>query len=161
MLLIKNMLKEFKQFALRGNVIDMAVGIIIGGAFGTIVHSFVADVIMPPIGVLIGNVDFSNLFLVIRGGKTPPPYPTLAAAKATGAVTINYGVFFNDIISFLVVAAAVFILVRSINRLEQQVLEIHPEPVTKPCPFCFSTISIHATRCPQCTSDLKEPGKTA
>ncbi len=161
MLLIRVMLKEFKQFALRGNVIDMAVGIIVGGAFGTIVRSLVSDVIMPPIGVLIGNVDFSNLFLVIRGGKTPPPYPTLAAAKAAGAVTINYGAFFNDIISFLIVAGAVFILVRSINRFEKQVLEFSPEPATKPCPFCFSTIPAKATRCPQCTSDLKVPEKTA
>ncbi len=162
MLLIKNMLKEFKQFALRGNVIDMAVGIIVGGAFGTIVRSLVADVIMPPIGVLIGNVDFSNLFLVIRGGKTPPPYPTLAAAKAAGAVTINYGVFFNDIISFLIVAAAVFILVRSINRFEKQVLDLEPAgPATKICSYCCSTIPVKAIRCPQCTSELKEPEKTA
>ncbi|MHB8173501.1 MAG: large conductance mechanosensitive channel protein MscL [Nitrospirota bacterium] len=149
------MLKEFKQFALRGNVIDMAVGIIVGGAFGTIVRSLVSDVVMPPIGVLIGNVDFSNLFLVIKNGKTPPPYGTLAAAKAAGAVTMNYGVFFNDIVSFLIVAAAVFILVRSINRLEREIGEPTP-PTTKVCAYCYSAIPIKAVRCPQCTSDLKE-----
>ena len=155
-----SMLKEFKEFVLRGNVIDMAVGIIVGGAFGTIVRSLVSDVVMPPIGVLVGNVDFSNLFIVVKSGKIPPPYATLATAKAAGAVTINYGIFFNDIISFLIVAAAVFVLVRSINRLENEIME-PPAPTTKTCSFCYSTIPLKATRCPQCTSDLKASPDTA
>ena len=150
------MLKEFKEFAMRGNVVDMAVGIIIGAAFGTIVNSLVADVIMPPIGLLLGNIDFSNLFIVLKeGSKAAGPYASLAAAKAAGAVTINYGFFINTIISFLIVAFAVFLLVRNINRLKRQEEAPPPVPTTKECPFCVSAIPIKATRCPHCTSELK------
>lgn len=150
------MLKEFKEFAVRGNVVDMAVGIIIGAAFGTIVNSLVADILMPPIGLLLGNIDFSNLFIVLReGSKAAGPYASLAAAKAAGAVTINYGFFINTIITFLIVAFAVFLLVRNINRLKRQEQAPSPVPATKDCPFCVSTIPIKATRCPHCTSELK------
>jgi large conductance mechanosensitive channel len=150
------MLKEFKEFAMRGNVLDMAVGIIIGAAFGTIVNSLVTDVIMPPIGLLLGNIDFSNLFIVLKGGtKAPAPYESLAAAKAAGATSINYGVFINTIITFLIVAFAVFLLIRSINKLKRQEEAPPPVPTTKECIHCFSTIPIKATRCPHCTSELK------
>ena len=148
------MLKEFKQFIMRGNVIDMAVGIIIGAAFGTIVKSLVDDVIMPPIGMLLGNVDFSNLFVVLKeGAKAAGPYASVAQAKAAGAVTVNYGVFINTVITFLIVAFAVFLLIKQVNRFKKEAPA--PEPTTKECPFCFSSIPIKATRCPQCTSDLK------
>jgi len=146
------MLREFKEFIMRGNVIDMAVGIIIGAAFGTIIKSLVDDVIMPPIGLLLGKVDFSNLFMVIREGKVAGVYETLAAAKAAGAVTINYGLFINTIISFLIVASAVFMLIRSVNKLKQ---EAPPEATTKECPYCLSVIPIKATRCAHCTSEIK------
>ncbi len=149
------MLKDFKEFAMRGNVLDMAVGIIIGAAFGTIVNSLVQDVIMPPIGLLLGNVDFSNLFMVLKDGKAAGPYVSLAAAKSAGAVTINIGVFINTIITFLIVAFAVFLLVRAVNRLKRQEQASPPAPATKECAYCFSSIPIKATRCPQCTSDLK------
>ena len=150
------MLKEFKEFAMRGNVLDMAVGIIIGAAFGTIVNSLVADVIMPPIGLLLGNIDFSNLFIVLKGGaKAAAPYESLAAAKAAGATSINYGIFINTIITFLIVAFAVFLLIRSINKLKRQEKAPPPVPTTKECIHCFSTIPIKATRCPHCTSELK------
>ncbi len=149
------MLKEFKEFAMRGNVIDMAVGIIIGAAFGTIVSSLVADVIMPPIGLLLGRVDFSNLFVVLRGGGVPGPYGTLVAAKQAGAVTLNYGAFVNTVISFLIVAFSVFLLIRGINRLRRQKEAPPAVPTTKTCPYCFSTIPIKATRCAFCTSELK------
>jgi len=149
------MLKEFKEFAMRGNVVDMAVGIIIGAAFGTIVKSLVTDVIMPPIGLLLGNVDFSNLFLVLKDGATAGPYASLNDAQAAGAVSLNYGVFINTIISFLIVAFAVFLLIRGINKLKRKEEAPPPEPTTKDCPYCFSRISIKATRCPQCTSELK------
>jgi large conductance mechanosensitive channel len=149
------MLKDFKEFAMRGNVVDMAVGIIIGAAFGTIVKSLVTDVIMPPIGLLLGNVDFSNLFLVLKDGATAGPYASLNDAQAAGAVSLNYGVFINTIISFLIVAFAVFLLVRSINKLKRKEEAPPPEPNTKDCPYCFSKIPIKATRCPQCTSELK------
>jgi large conductance mechanosensitive channel len=134
----------------------MAVGIIIGAAFGTIINSLVADVIMPPIGLLLGNIDFSNLFVVLKAGaKALPPYESLAAAKAAGATSINYGVFINTIITFLIVAFAVFLLIRNINRLKRQE-EVPPAvPTTKECSYCFSTIPIKAMRCPHCTSDLK------
>jgi large conductance mechanosensitive channel len=146
------MLKEFKEFAMRGNVVDMAVGIIIGGAFGTIVKSLVSDVIMPPIGLLLGGVDFSDLFVTLKEGATAGPYSTLAAAQEAGAVTISYGLFINSVISFLIVAFAVFLLIRSINRLQA---EPEPEAVTtKECPHCFTEIAIKATRCPNCTSAL-------
>ena len=150
------MLKEFKEFAMRGNVVDMAVGIIIGAAFGTIVNSLVADVIMPPIGLLLGNIDFSNLFVVLKeGAKGAGPYESLAAAKAAGAVTINYGFFINTIISFLVVAFAVFLLIRGINKMKRQEAAPPAVPTTKDCPYCLSTIPIKATRCGHCTSELK------
>jgi large conductance mechanosensitive channel len=149
------MLKEFKEFAMRGNVVDMAVGIIIGAAFGTIVTSLVADVIMPPIGMLLGNIDFSNLFLVLKEGKAPGPYASLAAAKAAGAASINYGFFINTVISFLIVAFSVFILVRAINKLKREEGAQPPAATTKECPYCVSSIPIKAIRCPQCTSELK------
>lgn len=150
------MLKEFKEFAVRGNVVDMAVGIIIGGAFGTIVKSLVDDVIMPPVGLLIGGVDFSSLFLTLKeGASVAGPYATPAAAKAAGAVTLNIGLFINSVISFLIVAFAVFLLIRGINRLRRE-KEAPPAaaPTTKDCPRCFSAIPIKATRCPFCTSDI-------
>jgi large conductance mechanosensitive channel len=149
------MLKEFKEFAMKGNVIDMAVGIIIGAAFGTIVNSLVQDVIMPPIGLLLGNVDFANIFAVLKEGKVAGPYASVAAAKSAGAVTINFGVFINTVISFILIAFAVFLLVRTINRLRRQEEVPPPAPATKDCIYCFSQIPIKATRCPQCTSDLK------
>ncbi len=149
------MLKEFKEFAMRGNVLDMAVGIIIGAAFGTIVNSLVQDMIMPPIGLLLGNVDFSNLFVVLKEGKVAGPYASLAAAKSAGAVTINIGVFINTIISFVIVAFAVFLLVRTVNQLKRQEQAPPPVPTTKECTYCFSSIPIKATRCPHCTSELK------
>jgi large conductance mechanosensitive channel len=150
------MLKEFKAFAMRGNVVDMAVGIIIGASFGAIVKSLVDDVIMPPIGMLLGNVDFSDLFVVLREGTSPGPYLTVAAAKEVGAVTLNYGLFVNALVSFIIVAFAVFMLVRTLNRLkrEDEVAPKKEEAVVKDCPRCFTTISIKATRCPNCTSDL-------
>jgi len=148
------MLKEFKEFAMRGNVVDMAVGIIIGAAFGTIVKSLVSDIIMPPIGLLLGNVDFTNLFSVLKEGATAVgPYVSLADAQAAGAVTINYGVFINTIISFVIVAFAIFMVIRGMNRLKKKE-EIPAEPTTKDCPFCLTSISIKATRCPNCTSKL-------
>ncbi len=149
------MWKEFREFAMRGNVVDMAVGIVIGAAFGTIVKSLVADVIMPPIGLLLGNVDFGNLFLVLKSGATPGPYHALADARAAGAVTINYGAFINTIISFLIVALAVFMLIRSINRMKGKEEGPPAEPTTKACPHCLSTIPIQATRRAFCTSELK------
>ncbi len=150
------MLKEFKEFAMRGNVVDMAVGIIIGAAFGTIVKSLVADVIMPPIGLALGNVDFANLFIVLKhGAEMAAPYASLADAQAAGAVTLNYGAFVNTVISFLIVAVAVFLLIKSINQLKRKKEAPPPEPTTKECPHCFSTIPIKATRCPMCTSELK------
>lgn len=148
------MFKEFKEFALRGNVVDMAVGIIIGAAFGTIVKSLVTDVIMPPIGLLLGNVDFSNLFATLKAGETAGPYATLADAQAAGAVTLNYGIFINTIISFIIIAFAVFLIIRNINRLKREE-EAPVEPTTKECPHCFSTISINAKRCAFCTSTLE------
>ncbi len=142
--------KEFKDFAMRGNVVDMAVGIIIGGAFGTIVKSLVSDVIMPPIGLLLGGVDFTNLYAVLKGGS----YASLADAQAAGAVTINYGVFFNAVISFVIVAFAVFMLIKGLNNMKRQEEAPPAEPTTKECPFCLTTIAIKATRCPNCTSEL-------
>jgi large conductance mechanosensitive channel len=148
------MFKEFKEFAMRGNVVDMAVGIIIGAAFGTIVKSLVSDVIMPPIGLLLGDVDFTNLFVVLKGGATAGPYASLADAQAAGAVSINYGVFINTIISFLIVAFAVFLIIKWINSLKRKEEVPAAAPTTKECPHCFSTIPIKATRCAFCTSTL-------
>ncbi len=150
------MLKEFKDFVMRGNVLDMAVGIIMGAAFGTIITSLVKDVIMPPIGLLLGGVDFSNLYILLKAGaKAAPPYSTLADAQAASAVTINYGVFLNAIISFLIVAAAVFLLIRSINRLMAPKPAPAAAPTTKECRYCYTTIPLKATRCPHCTSQLE------
>ncbi len=142
------MLKEFKEFAMRGNVIDLAVGLIIGGAFGKIITSLVNDIIMPPIGLLLGKVDFSNLFINLSG----TPFATLAAAKEAGAATLNYGVFLNTIIDFIVVSFAIFLLVRWVNRMRRPAPE--PAPTTKDCPFCCTAIPIQALRCPNCTSEL-------
>jgi len=145
------MLKEFKEFAMRGNVIDMAVGIIIGAAFGTIIGTMVSDVLMPPIGLLLGNVDFSNLFVVLKEGKIAGPYATVAAAKGAGAVTLNYGLFVNTVVNFLIVAFAIFFLIRGMNALKKKEAA---QPTTKECPHCLSTIPIKATRCGHCTSEL-------
>jgi large conductance mechanosensitive channel len=145
-------LKEFKDFAVRGNVVDMAVGIIIGGAFGTIVKSLVSDVIMPPIGLALGDVDFAELLLVLRDGDPPAPYASLADAQAAGAVSINYGLFFNSVVSFLIVAFAVFLLVRSLNKLKRT--QAAAPATTRECPRCCSTVPKRATRCAHCTSDL-------
>jgi large conductance mechanosensitive channel len=149
------MLKEFKDFIMRGNVLDMAVGIIMGVAFGAIITSLVKDVIMPPIGLALGGVDFSNLYILLKAGTPAPPYATLADAQAASAVTINYGVFFNAVISFLIVAFVMFLLIRSINRLMAPKPAPAAEPTTKECPYCRSTISLKATRCPHCTSQLE------
>ena len=147
------MFKEFKEFAMRGNVVDMAVGIIIGAAFGTIVKSLVDDMLMPPIGMLLGNVDFSNIFFTLKdGAKAAGPYASLAAAKAAGAVTINLGIFINTIISFLIVAFAVFLVIRGINRMKKEAPPAPPD--TRECPFCLSAIPLKASRCPHCTSQL-------
>ncbi len=149
------MLKEFKEFALKGNVVDMAVGIIIGAAFGAVVTSLVNDIIMPPIGLLLGDVDFADLFILLKEGDPVGPYLSLAEAQAAGAVTINYGIFINAFISFLVVALTVFLLVRNINRLRREEKEKAPaEPTTQECPYCLSTIPLEAVRCPHCTSQL-------
>lgn len=148
------MFKAFKEFAMRGNVIDMAVGIIIGAAFGTIVKSLVDDVLMPPIGLALGGIDFSNFFVVLKDGAIASPYATLADAKAAGAVSINYGLFVNSIISFIIVAFALFLLIRGVNAMHKKA-EAAPAPAhMKECPFCASSISIKAKRCPQCTSQL-------
>jgi len=144
---------EFKEFAVKGNVVDMAVGIIIGAAFGTIVKSLVNDVIMPPIGLALGGVDFSNFFIVLKGGGTGQ-FTSLADAQAAGAVTVNYGLFLNSVISFIIVAFAVFVVVKQINRLKREEEAPAEEPTTKECPHCISTISIKAVRCPNCTSQL-------
>jgi large conductance mechanosensitive channel len=149
------MFKEFKEFAVKGNVMDMAVGIVIGAAFGAIVTSFVSDVIMPPIGLLLGNVDFSSLFVVLKEGKIPAPYASLADAKAAGAVTINIGVFINTIITFLIVAFAVFLVVKNVNRMKKEEQAPPAAPTTKDCPFCLSAIPIKAVKCGHCTSELK------
>ncbi|MBT0653889.1 large conductance mechanosensitive channel protein MscL [Geomobilimonas luticola] len=143
------MLEEFKKFAMRGNVVDLAVGIIIGGAFGKIVSSFVADILMPPLGKIMGKVDFTNLFIDLSGTG----YTSLAEAKKAGAATINYGLFINTIIDFIIVAFAIFLLIRQINRLKKE--EEAPPPATKECPHCVSSIPIKASRCPNCTSTLE------
>ena len=151
------MLRDFKAFITRGNVIDMAVGIIIGIAFGLVVNSFVKDVIMPPIGLALGNVDFANLFVVLKEGLVPGPYASLAAAQAAGAVTINYGTFINAIVNLLIIAAVVFFLiVRPVARMQARKKAGEPAaPATKECPYCFTFIPINASRCPNCTSELK------
>jgi large conductance mechanosensitive channel len=147
------MWSDFKAFIMRGNVLDLAVAVVIGAAFGVVVKSLVDDVIMPPIGLLLGHVDFSNLYVILKDGvKSAPPYASLADAKTAGAVTLNYGIFVNNIITFLIVALAIFLVVRSANK-------VYKKPAaavtTKPCPFCAMDIPIAATRCPHCTSELK------
>jgi large conductance mechanosensitive channel len=145
------MFKEFKEFAMRGNVLDMAIGIIIGAAFGKIVSSFVADLLMPPIGLLLGKVDFSNLFINLSGQS----FPSLEAAKAAGAATLNYGMFLNTVIDFLIVAFAIYLLIKQVNRFTAKKEEAPAAPTTKECPRCLSQIPIKATRCAHCTSDIK------
>ncbi len=142
------MIKEFKEFAMRGSMLDLAIGIVLGAAFGRIITSLVNDILMPPIGLLLGGLDFASLFVSLRGG----PYPSIAAAKAAGAPTINYGIFLNAVIDFVIVAFVLFLVVRQVNRMRSQ-----PEPTatTKPCPYCQSTIPLGAVRCPYCTSDVK------
>jgi large conductance mechanosensitive channel len=151
------MLKEFKEFAMRGNVIDMAVGIIIGGAFGPIVQSLVKDILMPPIGLLMGGVDFTDLFVTLKQGIPTGPYRILADAQAAGAVTMNFGVFLNFVMSFLIIALAVFLFVKAINRMKREEQKIPPaEPTTKDCIYCHMTIPINAMKCGFCTSDLQK-----
>jgi len=147
-------MEEFKKFAMRGNVVDMAVGIIIGGAFGTIVKSLVTDVIMPPVGILLGGVDFADVFITLKEGATAGPYATVAAAKEAGAVTLNAGLFINSVISFVIVAFAVFMLIKGMNSLQKKEEEEEAEPTGKECPHCFTNIPIKATRCPHCTSEI-------
>jgi large conductance mechanosensitive channel len=161
-------LREFKEFSMRGNVVDMAVGIIIGAAFGAITNSLVTDILSPPLGLVTGNVDLNNLFVVLREGATPAPYKTLAEAKAAGAVTLNYGAFVNRVISFLLVSVAMFFLIRYINKLKAALespadetagVESPPVPTTKQCPHCLSTIPVKASKCPYCTSELGKDDK--
>jgi len=153
---MKDIINEFKKFIMRGNVIDMAVGIIIGGAFTKIVNSMVADVMMPPLGLLLGKVDFSNWFIVIKDGANGAgKYTTLAAAQAAGATTLNVGNFLNAIISFIIVAACIFMLIKAINKLNKPAPAPVADPTTKKCPYCCSEIAKEATRCPNCTSELK------
>ncbi len=154
--MFKNLVKELREFIMRGNVIDMAVGIIIGAAFGKIVDSLVKDIIMPPIGLILGKVDFSNLYWQITPSDVL--YPSLQAAKEAGAVTVNYGTFVNNVISFLIVAFAVFMLIKFVNKLQNTLNkkeEVEAVATTKECPYCFSTINIKATKCPNCTSEVK------
>lgn len=149
---------EFREFALKGNVLDMAVGIILGAAFGTIVNSLVEDVIMPPIGLLMAGVDVTQLHVVIQEGSPPSPYPSLEAARQAGAITINYGQFLTSVLSFLIVALALFFIVRAMNRMRREAEdpeEADPSPSTKTCPYCASGIPVKARRCPQCTSELE------
>ena len=145
------MLKEFKEFAMRGNVVDLAVGVIIGGAFGKIVSSLVNDILMPPIGLLLGKVNFTNLFINLGGTQ----YKILSEAQAAGAPTINYGVFINTVLDFIIVAFVVFLIVRWMNRMRRKPEAPPEEPTTKECPYCLSTIPLKATRCPHCTSELE------
>ncbi len=149
-----SMLKEFKEFAVKGNVVDMAVGIIIGGAFGTIVMSLVTDILMPPIGLILGGVDFTDLFLTLKEGASPGPYATLASAQEAGAVTVAYGLFLNSVVSFLIIALSVFFVIKGVNAMKRREEEPSLEPTTKDCPYCLSSVPLKATRCPFCTSEL-------
>ena len=145
---------EFKAFAMRGNVMDMAVGIIIGASFGKIVTSFVSDILMPPLGLVLGKLDFTNMYMTLSGGS----YPTLEAAKAAGAITVNYGLFINTAIDFIIVAFAIFLMIMWINKLKkkEEKKEEAKLPSVKECPYCASSIPLKAKRCPNCTSDLKK-----
>ena len=160
--MFKGFFNEFKKFAVRGNVIDMAVGIIIGAAFGKIVDSLVKDIIMPPLGLLLGKVDFSNLYVTLQAGKEAGPYSSLSAAQAAGAVTLNYGLFINTLISFVIVAFAVFLLIKAINKVQEAVDRQDARDAakaaakTKTCPFCCTEIPLKAVKCPHCTSNLDE-----
>ena len=147
------MFKDFKAFVLRGNVVDLAIAVVIGAAFGAVINSFVDDVLMPPIGLLIGDEDFKNLFFVLRQGAEAGPYASVEAAKAAGAVTINIGLFLNAMLSFTLVAFAAFLLVRTVNRLRRAEVP-PPPPSTRKCPYCVTDIPLAATRCPQCTSEV-------
>jgi large conductance mechanosensitive channel len=151
-------MKEFKEFILRGNVVDMAVGVVIGVAFGAIVSSLVKDVIMPPIGLLLGGVDFTNFFILLKAGTPPGPYASLEEAQAAGATSINYGLFLNAVIGFLIIALVMFLLIRLVNRLKREKAAPPAEPTTRDCPFCLSPIAIKATRCAYCTSELETGG---
>ena len=144
------MIKEFKEFIMRGNVVDLAIAVVIGGAFGKIITSFVEDVLMPPIGLALGKVDFSNLFLNLSGKD----FPSVAAAKAAGAATLNYGIFFNHVINFLIVAFAIFLLIKQINRLQEPAPAPAAAPATKDCPHCLSAVPLKATKCAHCTAEL-------
>jgi large conductance mechanosensitive channel len=150
------MWKEFKAFIMRGNVVDMAIGVIIGGAFGAIAKSLVADILMPPIGLLLGGVDFANLFALLKGGDPAGPYASLVDAQAAGAVSINYGLFLNTVISFVIVAFVMFLLIKGMNNLKRKEEAPPPAPTTKKCPYCLSEVAIEATRCAFCTSELSE-----
>ena len=149
------MFKEFREFAVRGNVMDMAVGLILGAAFGTIVKSFVDDILMPPLGLLTGGMDFADQYVLLRAGDPPGPYPSLEQAKAAGAVTVNYGLLLNNVVSFVLVAFAVYLVVRAVNRMRR---EEPPAPDAKSCPFCKTDIPLAAVRCPHCTSELAPAG---
>jgi large conductance mechanosensitive channel len=146
------MLKEFRDFAMRGNVVDLAVGVIIGASFGAIINSLVKDILMPPLGLLLGKVDFANMYWVLKAGIPAEPYATLADAQTAGALTMNYGLFINALVSFMIVAFAIFFLIRTVNRLQKPAPAA--DPTTKECPYCNTTISIKAKRCPNCTSQL-------
>ena len=151
------MMKEFREFALKGNVVDMAVGIIIGGAFGAVVNTLVTDLLMPPIGLLLHGVDFTNLFFVLKEGAKAAPYSTLADARGAGAVTLNYGIFLNAVIGFLIVSFSVYLIVRAVNRLRRATpppAAQPPAPELKECPFCCTMVPRKAQRCPACTSQL-------
>jgi large conductance mechanosensitive channel len=143
------MVREFREFIMRGNVVDLAIGVVIGAAFGKIVTSFVEDILMPPIGLLLGGVDFSNLFINLSGKD----YPSIAAAKAAGAATWNYGIFFNNILNFLIIAFAIFLLIKQINRMQKPAPAA--APMTKDCPYCLSPVPVKATKCAHCTADLR------
>ncbi len=145
------MIKEFKEFAMRGNVMDMAIGIVLGAAFGKIVSSFVKDILMPPLGYFMGNVDFTNLFIDLSGKG----FATLEEAQKAGAPTLNYGMFLNTVVDFVIIAFAIFLVVRQMNRLKKAEEPASSEPTTKPCPYCLSEIPLEATRCPHCTSQLE------
>jgi len=150
---VSGFLKEFREFAVRGSFVDMAVGIIIGAAFTGVVQSLVNDVVMPPVGLLVGGQDFKDLFVVLKAGTEPGPYPTIEAAQAVGAVTLNAGVFLNTLLSFTIVAFTVFVLVRAVNRLRRDQTP-PPPPSTRKCPYCVTDIPLAASRCPQCTSEV-------